>query len=140
MNEFARFVLVGVTNSAIGYSVIFGLMLGAGWSPELSNVTGYGVGLAASYVLHRTFTFESRAKPLGEVTRFLIVFFFAFGLNLLALTFLVRVLGVADWLSQVIAGVIYVVSSYSLNRALVFRSSARNYKDASQHVERADNA
>lgn len=126
MNEFGRFLVVGVANSVLGYAVIFGLMLGAGWSPEVSNVSGYALGLTVSYVLNRSFTFRSRAKHLGEVSRFLIVFGIAFGLNLIVLALCVRVLGVADWISQIIAGVVYVASSYLLNRNFVFGSARQS--------------
>lgn len=120
MFEFSRFVLVGIVNSALGYAVIFGLMLGAGWSPEASNITGYAVGLVVSYLLNRSFTFRSRAKPVGEAGRFLIVFGIAFGLNFLVLTVCVRLLAVPGWIAQIVAGVVYVGTSYLLNRHFVF--------------------
>ena len=123
MHEFGRFFVVGIANSALGYAVIFGLMLGAGWSPEASNVSGYAVGLVVSYALNRSFTFRSRAKPLGEASRFLVVFGVAFALNLIVLTLCVRMFGVSDWISQIIAGGVYVVSSYLLNRSFVFGST-----------------
>lgn len=120
MSEFGRFLVVGVANSAIGYAVIFGLMLGLRWSPEASNVAGYAVGLSVSFLLNRFYTFRSRAKPIGEAARFLIVFGLSFALNLAVLTFLVRVVGTQDWLAQVIAGAAYVTASYALNRLYVF--------------------
>src|SRR3954469_5385629 len=122
MSEFARFLAVGVTNTALGYAVIFSLMLGAGWSPELSNVLGYVVGLSVSYLLNRSFTFRTRAKVLMEGSRFLIAFGIAFALNLAVLSALVRIFGATDWIAQIAAGFVYVVSSYWLNRTFVFTS------------------
>lgn len=118
--EIVRFVIVGMVNTAFGYGVIFALMLGAGWSPEASNVTGYAVGLAVSYLLHRVFTFRSKGNPFGEAGRFLVVFGIAFGLNLVALSVCVRLLDIPAWISQIIAACVYVVSSYLMQRYFVF--------------------
>ncbi|HYD80936.1 MAG TPA: GtrA family protein [Paucimonas sp.] len=121
MNQFFRYILVGVMNSAVGYSVIFGCMYLAGLSPEASNIVGYAVALVVSYLLNRHYTFNSTQKRRSEITRFLAVFAVAYGLNFLALLALVYRLGVHEGASQIIAGVVYVAFSYLMNKYYVFR-------------------
>jgi putative flippase GtrA len=123
MNQFPRFLLVGVANTALGYAVIFGCMYLAKLSPELSNAAGYAVGFLVSYFLNRHFTFRSAQRRSTELVRFGIVFLIAYTANLAVLIVLVRTLEVHAGLSQIIAGVIYIGTAYMLNKHYVFRSS-----------------
>lgn len=122
MNQFSRFLLVGVANTVLGYAVIFGCMYLVKLSPELSNATGYAVGLLASYFLNRHFTFMSAQRRSTEFVRFVLVFLTAYVANLGILIVLVRVIKVHAGISQVIAGVIYIVTAYFLNKYYVFRA------------------
>lgn len=126
MNQFSRFLSVGVANTALGYAVIFGCMYLAGLSPELSNAAGYAVGLLISYFLNRHFTFRSAQRRSAEFLRFGVVFLVAYTANLAVLTVLVRTLEVHGGLSQLIAGVSYIGTAYRLNKHYVFRSSEAN--------------
>jgi putative flippase GtrA len=123
MNQFPRFLLVGVANTALGYAVIFACMYLARLSPELSNAAGYAVGFLVSYFLNRHFTFRSAQRRSTELVRFGIVFLIAYTANLAVLIVLVRTLEVHAGLSQIIAGVIYIGTAYMLNKHYVFRSS-----------------
>lgn len=126
MNQFSRFLSVGVANTALGYAVIFGCMYLAGLSPEISNAAGYAAGLLLSYFLNRHFTFRSAQRRNAEFLRFGIVFLVSYTANLAVLTFLVRTLEVHGGLSQLIAGVFYIGTAYLLNKHYVFRSSQAN--------------
>jgi putative flippase GtrA len=123
MNQFLRYILVGITNTLVGYGVIFGCMYLAGISPEISNVAGYAVGLVVSYVLNRTYTFNSTQKRRTEVVRFLACFGIAYGLNFLTLIVMIHWLHLHEGLSQIIASAAYVVSAYLMNKFYVFRSA-----------------
>lgn len=123
MSQLARFILVGGVNTGLGYLVIFSCMYLWGISAELSNAAGYGCGLVFSYFLNRNFTFESKRNHRGAIARFALVFFISYGLNFLALVFLVRRIQLNEGLSQVVAGIIYVVASYILNKFYVFGES-----------------
>ncbi len=123
MKEFPRFFLVGVFNTALGYAVIFACMYWLGMRPETSNAAGYGVGLVTSFVLNRRYTFASRGHVGREFLRFVIVFGIAYGLNLGCLLLLVYALGVHAAPSQFIAGAVYVVAAFLMNKHFVFRSA-----------------
>jgi putative flippase GtrA len=123
MKIFAKYLLVGLLNTALGYAVIFGCMYLAGWSAILSNVAGYSAGLMISYALNRTFTFRSTAKSHSEIVRFLLVFLISYLSNLGVLWTLIHQAGIHEGVSQVLAGIVYVVTSFLMNRFYVFKQS-----------------
>ena len=122
MNQFSRYLLVGATNSIVGYGVIFGCMYLAHLSPEMSNVIGYAIALAVSYMLNRHFTFNSTQKRRAEILRFLFAFAIAYSLNFAALLVLIHPLGLHEGISQIVAGGVYVAFSYLINKYYVFRN------------------
>ena len=122
MKQLLRFAAVGVVNTGLGYAVIFACMYIAGFNAVVSNVLGYAVGLVASYVLNRTYTFRSAAKAPSEIVRFLAIFLFAYLANLGTLLVLIRQAGVHEGIAQAVAGVVYFVLSFVLNKYYVFRT------------------
>jgi putative flippase GtrA len=94
----------------------------AGMPPEASNAIGYGVGLIASYLLNKSYTFKQHSTHRGEFTKFLAVFAIAYGLNFLALLVLVHGMEMHQGLSQVLAGLVYVSVSYLMNKFFVFKT------------------
>lgn len=120
MNEFARFIIVGMLNTVSGYLLIFGFMYLLLWSPEASNVAGYSICLIISYLLHRNYTFRSKNRKQAEFGRFLLVFGIAFATNYITLNLTIYYFGLDPYWSQILAGGIYVITSYLLDKALVF--------------------
>lgn len=123
MKQFSRFLLVGAANTVLGYAIIFGCMYRLGLSAESSNALGYSFGLLLAYLLNRFYTFNSTRRVGSEALKFGVVFAVSYSLNFLVLVILIRVLGVHPGLSQVLAGVVYVVTSYNLNKNYVFQTS-----------------
>lgn len=121
---FLRFATVGVLNSAVGYAVIFACMYALGMDAVTSNVVGYAVGLALSFVLNRTFTFGSVSAALPQALRFAAIFVLAYVANLGVLLALTKLLTVHEGLSQVIAGIAYFLLSFFLSKHYVFRPSS----------------
>lgn len=121
MSQFVRYIIVGVLNTLLGYSIIFACMYLLGLSAVTSNVIGYGVGLIQSYFLNKNFTFNSDSKSKLEALRFLLVFLISYLSNLGALLFFIKVAGWNEAVAQVCSSVIYVLMSYLLNKYYVFR-------------------
>lgn len=124
MIQFLKFVMVGTLNTALGYAVIFACMYLLGLSAVLSNVTGYLFGLTFSYALNRNFTFKSTSKSKTELVRFLFVFLVAYFANLGVLLALLRYAEMNEGFAQVLAGAVYVVTSFLMNKYYVFRRLA----------------
>lgn len=121
MIQLIKFLLVGVFNTALGYAVIFSCMYLLALSAVLSNVIGYSAGLIFSYTLNRTVTFKNISKSKTDIFRFLLVFLVAYFVNLFVLLFLIRVTGFNEGVAQVLAGLVYVMVSFLLNKYYVFR-------------------
>ncbi|WP_077046219.1 GtrA family protein [Pseudomonas sp. KK4] len=124
MKQLIKFVIVGVLNTILGYSVIFGCMYILGMDPVISNVVGYLIGLMLSYTLNRKVTFQSTSKSKSEVVRFLIVFLIAYFANLAVLMILINVGVFHEVVNQIVAGAVYVVFSFFLNKYYVFYRSS----------------
>jgi putative flippase GtrA len=122
MMMFARYLLVGVLNTGVGYAIIFLCMYGLGLSPEISNALGYGLGMVISYTANRVFTFGNFPSTRATMLRFAMVNGVAYLANLGMLVLLVRGLGIHEGLSQVLAGGVYVVTSFLMNKHYVFRA------------------
>ena len=118
--QFARFLTVGLANSALGYAIIFGGMGIMNWSPEMSNIIGYSVGGLVSFGLNRSYTFRAKDGQLAlQATRFLLAFGISFAMNFATLYLLLKHL-MNGYLAQIIAGVVYVAVSFLLNKFFVF--------------------
>ena len=117
--EFAKFGLVGVVNTAVGFATIMAMMSLAGLGPVAANMVGYTIGLFVSFVLNKRYTFAG--KP-GETRRqllsFLAVFAVAYTVNLIVLTALVT--EIWPGLAQALAMVAYTVTFFGLARVFVF--------------------
>ncbi|MEK8126500.1 GtrA family protein [Paenibacillus filicis] len=68
-----RFLLVGLLNTAIGLSVMLGLLHLAGLDYWTSTLLGTAVGACVSYLLNRTFTFKSQASYKSSLVKFILV-------------------------------------------------------------------
>jgi putative flippase GtrA len=124
MKQLIKFVIVGVLNTILGYSVIFGCMYLLGMDPVISNVVGYLIGLMLSYTLNRKVTFQSTSKSKSELVRFLVVFLIAYFANLAVLMVLIKVGIFHEVVNQVVAGAVYVFFSFFLNKYYVFYRSS----------------
>lgn len=122
MKQFVRFLTVGVFNTLLGYCIIFACMYLAKMSAESSNFTGYAVGWVASYVLNRKYTFNSKQSHRSEIVRFIAVVVIAYALNFAVLVILIHRVGIHEGVSQILAGIAYVITSFVMNKYYVFKT------------------
>jgi putative flippase GtrA len=124
-HTFPRFLSVGVINTLFGVSVIFALKWVAGFPDALSNLLGYVSGLMASFLLNKrwTFRFQGGGPPL--LIKFGLVTAVAYLLNLSVVLFLIHVLQINGYFSQLIGVVPYTVVSYLGCRHFVFVEDGR---------------
>ncbi len=116
-----RFILVGILNTAIGYSfILLGLWAGAG--DYLANAIGFCLGLPVSYILHRNWTFRTRrTASVSEGVRYLAAFLVSYGFNVGVVT-AGRMAGYPENpFLQAAAICTYAAVFYVISRAAVFR-------------------
>lgn len=121
MRQFARYLLVGLLNTGLGYAIIFSCMYLLSLGPVISNAIGYGVGMMISYALNRDFTFKRQVKGRFTAARFVLVSLLAYSANLGMLLVLIGEAKMHEGVAQVLAGIVYVVTSFLVNKFYVFR-------------------
>ena len=71
--EFARFLLVGASNTLLSYVVFrlgLGLFAGLAAPAAIAQAVAYSAGIAWSFVWNRSWTFRSAAPVAGSFARF----------------------------------------------------------------------
>lgn len=119
---FARFLLVGIANTALGYGTILLLHYTLGASPILANAVGYFFGTLLSYTLNRAYTFASTRPHAQALPRFCLTAATSFVLNVMVLELCLTALKLPFALAQAAAICVYTASFYLISRFLVFRS------------------
>jgi putative flippase GtrA len=118
--QFAKFVAVGVFNTAVGLTLIFAAKALLGWGDLAANATGYAIGLVTSFALNRNWTFSDRGRISPALLRFLGAFAAAYLANL-ATVFGLRDLAHVDAYVAQAAGVIpYTTVFFLASRTFVF--------------------
>lgn len=120
VNQFVKFGLVGVVNTALHYVVFLLLFRAMGVPMLLASGLGYTVGLLNSYVMNRAWTFRVVGpRRTAEFVRFVVVNLVAMGANLVALH-LLTVAGLIPEVAQVLAIGGSLVVNFVGNRIWVF--------------------
>lgn len=96
-----------------------------GLSLELSNALGYAIGLLVSYITHKVWSFKSEASLKKEFPKFITAVTVGYGINILVLLICARLLSINPYISQLISGGFYVVTSFFLLKYFTFKSVAK---------------
>ncbi len=121
-----RFGLAGLVNTAVGFSVIAALDLGAHLDPHLANAAGYGVGVAIGFVLNRGFVFKSDGHVGRTGAKYLAAVALAFIANQAVLGATQPLFGMAPvgrLAAQFSGMATYTMLLFALCRAWVFRGA-----------------
>jgi putative flippase GtrA len=122
----ARFGLVGLANTVLGFGVIAGLDVGLHVAPALANAAGYGVGVLSGFLLNRSFVFRSQGGYRSTGAKYFLMVILAFALNQAVLFAAGRVLGPGSWqhlLAQLCGMGTYTVVTFILCKVWVFREA-----------------
>lgn len=68
--KLAKFILVGILNTLVGYSITFVLLNIVGLGYWVSSATNYILTSIMSFFLNKYFTFKSQGKLLNEAVKF----------------------------------------------------------------------
>ncbi len=121
--QFVKYNIVGIANTAVGFSIIFFLMF-LGVSATYSNAIGYFIGSILSYYLNKKYTFKSNEKNRALAVRFFAVLAVSYGLNFIALKWLLSFIN--PYFAQLIAAIVYTLSSFLLSKFFVFKDTSNN--------------
>lgn len=118
--SFARFMLVGLANTFVGFGAILGFQFVLGLSPVSANACGYAIGMSLSYFLNRRYSFRSQRSHRAGVPAFLAASGTCYGLNLIVLNIASSVAWIPPALAQALAVACYTFAFYAISRRLVF--------------------
>ena len=117
---FLRFIVVGIINTIIGYTIIMLLFHLISLSYTLSYFLSYIVGIIISFFLNRKFVFFSQNKKLKEFIKFLFAFIVSYSTSYLGLYLIVENHLLNTNIAFFAGMVIYSILFYLLNRYLTF--------------------
>lgn len=131
--RFLSFVLVGVSNTVVGYAVIFFCLNVLEWGYLMSTLLGYVIGFINGFWLNRKYTFQNRERIGQTIWKYLLCFAVSYAASYFAGLAMAdqladRVNPVSEWLSRdnvaVIAGaIVFTLTNYVGNKYFTF---ARN--------------
>ena len=116
----AKFVVVGVMNTAVTY-VVYVALRALGVGIFAANLAGYVAGVANSFVWSRRWVFRRRTGHIGrQAALFVAGFGLCYGVQWLALRALLAA-GVGEYVAQLLAMCVYTGLNFLFNRCLTFR-------------------
>ena len=118
--HFYKYLGIGVVNTIVGYSIIFSLLY-IGLNAFMSNFAGYLIGITVSYYLNRKFNFKSNKPHKEAFPKFFLSLFIAYLANLLMLAISLKLLMIDKYISQIIAGAIYVIIGFLGSKYFAFQ-------------------
>jgi putative flippase GtrA len=116
-----NYTVIGVLNTIIGYMIIFYLIY-IKVLPEIANIVGYIVGFILSYILNKKYNFKSKNTHKKDFPKFILTMSIAYILNFITLIFFFRMLDYNIYLSQIISGIVYLITGFILSKFYTFKN------------------
>jgi putative flippase GtrA len=122
--QFARFVVVGATNTAITL-VAYGLLVSAGIPPVGASAVAFVLGAVNGYRLNSGWTFRSSRRGAAPGARYLAVQLAGLGLNAVGVAIAVGWVAVPRLAGEVAILPLVTTMTFLLSRNWVFAPTAR---------------
>jgi len=120
ITQVLRFAMVGLGNTCLGLTVIYGLMFFLYADPLIANAVGYLVGFCFSFMLNKSWTFgEIKSRP-GTFWRFATSTIIAYAANLSVVAIGTKILMVDPYLMQAVGIILYTSITFFGSKLYVF--------------------
>ena len=129
-----RYLLVGFSNTAVGFAVIWVALRCFGLGNVIANAAGYSVAFLWSFALNRKWTFYHKGAVRPALVRYLLATLVAYGMNLIVVILVARWLSQGSLFVQVDGMLTYTAVAYVGARYFVFprhRAPSRRLKSRS---------
>jgi len=127
--QWARFAVIGIKANVL-YYVLYLLMTGAaGLSPTLSVTIVYVFGIVYTFALNKSFVFRDSGVVSDQFLKYVLVYLFAWGMNIMTLEFMISRLAMNHALAQGILICVFAVLIFLALRVLVFRKVPQRDED-----------
>lgn len=121
MKEFNRFILVGLLNTFIGYSLFYIFLKLFNFSPAVSNLLSYILIIIFSYRIYKINVFTSSEDNNAVKLLYLFSFSVALSFNQVILYLFDMYTSISPEIYQIYAMVGYTLTFFYLNKRFVFR-------------------
>ncbi len=119
-----RFALTGVLNTAVDFAVFTVLTYLIGAGTYISQAIAYSAGILNSYLVNRSWTFQSRENFWSrQMVRFILVNLALLLVSVIVIWFLFEQLGLPKLLAKIMATGVTVVLGFAANRLWVFKKT-----------------
>ncbi|CAB3668924.1 hypothetical protein LMG24076_01832 [Trinickia soli] len=118
-----RYLLVGFSNTAVGFAVIWVALRCFGLGNVAANAAGYSVAFLWSFALNRKWTFYHEGAVGAALLRYLLATLVAYGMNLLVVILVERWLSQGSLFVQIDGMLTYTLVAYIGARYFVFPSN-----------------
>ncbi|MDD2635868.1 MAG: GtrA family protein [Bacteroidales bacterium] len=117
-----KYIAVGVLNTLISLLTIWFCMLVLKIAYDVSNIIGYIIGFINSFIWNKIWVFRKKgSKNLPkELILFLSVFIVCYLIQFIGLKIMVEQFHWNEYLSQLLAMILYTIPGYLLNRFITF--------------------
>jgi putative flippase GtrA len=122
--QFARFAVVGATNTAITL-VTYGVLVSAGTPPVAASAVAFALGALNGYRLNRGWTFRSSRHGTAAGARYVAVQLAGLGLNAAGVAIAVGWVAVPRLAGEIAILPVVTTMTFLLSRNWVFRPTAR---------------
>lgn len=122
-NQQVAFLIVGATNTAIGFGwfVFFEATVGQWWGYLASLSFAHVFSVLCAFVLYRRFVFKVTGHVLRDLARFELVYLVAFLVNFVSLPILVELAGLPPLGAQALIVLVTALISYFGHGRFSFR-------------------
>ena len=118
---FLGFCLINGLTFGVDLAILTGLHIGLRLPVPIAVTAAYVCAFALSYVLNRTFNFQSHAPVGPQVAIYVVVVVINYLVFILGVTSVLAAIGVHYQLSRLVAGICEAVYMYCAMRWVVFR-------------------
>ena len=132
----AKFLLVGIINTIVGYSVMFGAYNLLHLDYWVSSAANYVIGSICSFFLNKYFTFQARKFSVAELVCFIICivvcYLIGYGIARPVVRFIFQSAGpiVQDNLAMLGGSGVFTVLNFFGQKFFVFRNSGEPSDDS----------
>jgi putative flippase GtrA len=118
---FLGFCLINGLTFSVDLAILTGLRSGLGLPVPIAVTVAYACAFTLSYMLNRTFNFQSHAPVGPQVVIYVVVVVVNYLAFILGVTSALAAIGVHYQLSRLVAGICEALYMYSAMRWVVFR-------------------
>lgn len=122
LRRMGKFALTGVGNTVVDYLIYSLLAVVLGVNVYLAQICGYMAGMLNSYLINRSWTFQSRGRFFGlQLVKFIVVNLITLAISMLLLKVFIDFAGFNLLLAKLPTVAVTIAVNFVLSRLWVFK-------------------